>query len=144
EPPKDYHRLAPGREVRLRHAYVIRCDRVVKDETTGEVVELRCSHDQATRGAEPIGRKVKGTIQWVSAAHAGEAEVRLYDRLFAPDEPGSTGNWMEELNPASLVTVRAKVEPSLLAAQPGDRFQLERLGFFFVDPVDARPGAPVF
>jgi glutaminyl-tRNA synthetase len=143
-PPRDYHRLAPGREVRLRHGYVIRCDRVVKDERTGEIVELRCSHDPATRGADPAGRKVKGTIQWVSAAHAVEAEVRVYDRLFLTDAPGSTGAWMDELNPNSLATVRARLEPSLASARPGDRFQFERLGFFFADPLDSKPGAPVF
>jgi glutaminyl-tRNA synthetase len=143
DPPKDFHRLAPGREVRLRHAYVIRCEKVVKDEA-GEIVELRCSHDAATRGADPAGRKVKGTIQWVSAAHAAEAEVRLYDRLFSTDSPGSTGDFLQELNPGSLVSVRARVEPSLAHAQPGDHVQFERLGFFFADPVDSRPGAPVW
>jgi glutaminyl-tRNA synthetase len=143
DPPKDFHRLAPGREVRLRHAYVIRCDRVVKDEA-GEIVELHCSHDAATRGADPQGRKVRGTIQWVSAGHAAEAEVRLYDRLFSTDSPGSSGDFLQELNPSSLVTVRAKVEPSLGAALAGDRFQFERLGFFVADSADSRPGAPVF
>ncbi len=143
DPPRDWHRLAPGREVRLRHGYVIRCDRVVKDER-GELIELVCSHDAATRGADPAGRKVKGTIQWVSAAHALDAEVRLYDRLFLTDAPASAEDFLAELNPGSLVTVRAKVEPSLLAARGGERFQFERLGFFFVDPIDAKPGAPVF
>ncbi len=143
-PPRDYHRLAPGREVRLRHGYVFRCDRVVKDEATGAIVELVCSHDAATRGADPAGRKVKGTIQWVSAAHALDAEVRLYDRLFTTETPGSTGDLVKELNPASGLTVRAKVEPSLATAKGGERFQLERLGFFFVDPKDSKDGAPVF
>ncbi len=142
-PPKDYHRLAPGREVRLRHSYVIRCESVVKNEA-GEVVELRCSHDAATRGADPVGRKVKGTIQWVSAEHALEAEVRLYDRLFTIDSPASAADFIAELNPTSLVTVRGMVEPSLARAAAGDRFQFERLGFFFVDPIDSKPGAPVF
>jgi glutaminyl-tRNA synthetase len=142
-PPKDYHRLAPGREVRLRHGYVIRCDRAVKNEA-GEVTEIHCSHDAATRGADPVGRKVKGTIQWVSAEHALEAEVRLYDRLFTIDSPASAADFIAELNPNSLVTVRAMVEPSLAKAASGDRFQFERIGFFFVDPVDSKPGAPIF
>jgi glutaminyl-tRNA synthetase len=142
-PPKDYHRLAPGREVRLRHGYVIRCEGVEKDEK-GEIVRLRCSHDPATLGADPAGRKVKGTIQWVSAAHAVDAEVRLYDRLFTSESPGASGDPLSELNPSSLVTVRAKLEPSLASAAAGDRFQFERLGFFFADPIDHKPGAPVF
>jgi glutaminyl-tRNA synthetase len=146
DPPKDFHRLAPGREVRLRHAYVIRCERVVKDPETGEIVELVCSHDAAARdGSSGAARKVKGTIQWVSAEQAIEAEVRLYDRLFLGEAPGSGGGALEtELNPESLVTVRARLEPSLAAASGGDRFQFERLGFFCADPVDSRPGAPVF
>ncbi len=145
-PPKDYHRLAPGREVRLRHAYVIRCDEVVKDPATGEVVELHASVDLASRGQEPTGRKVKGTIQWVSAAHAVEAEVRLYDRLFTTEAPGSSGDdVMAELNPKSLVTIHhAKLEPSLADAKPEDRFQFERLGFFYADPVDTRDGRVVW
>jgi glutaminyl-tRNA synthetase len=117
---------------------------VVKDDR-GEITELRCTWDPASRGgSSPDGRKVKGTIQWVSAEHALDAEVRLYDRLFSTDEPGSSGDFLAELNPDSLVTLRAKVEPSLASAVAGDRYQFERLGFFLVDPVDARPGAPVF
>jgi glutaminyl-tRNA synthetase len=144
EPPKDYHRLAPGREVRLRHAYVIKCERVVKDER-GEIVEVVCSHDPASRGeATPGGRRIKGTIHWVSAAHAVDAEVRLYDRLFLAEAPGTNEDMHEELNPDSLVIVRGKLEPSLASAKPGDRMQLERLGFFFVDPVDSKDGAPIF
>jgi glutaminyl-tRNA synthetase len=142
-PSKDYHRLAPGREVRLRHGYVIKCERVVKDDA-GTVVELRCSHDPKTRGADPAGRKVKGTIQWVSAEHAFEAEVRLYDRLFVTDSPGASADFLAELNPDSLITVRAMLEPSLASAKPGERFQFERIGFFFVDPVDSKEKAPVF
>lgn len=143
-PPKDFHRLAPGREVRLRHAYVIKCERVVKDER-GEIVELVCSHDPASRGeAAPGGRRIKGTIHWVSAEHAFEAQVRLYDRLFLSEAPGISDDMSKELNPESLVTVSAKLEPSLRAAKAGDRFQLERLAFFFVDPVDSKDGAPVF
>jgi glutaminyl-tRNA synthetase len=143
-PPKDFHRLAPGREVRLRHAYVIRCERVVKD-ANGEIVELVCSHDPASRGeATPGGKRIKGTIHWVSAEHAFEAEVRLYDRLFVTEAPGISDDMGKELNPESLVTVRAKLEPSLATAKAGDRVQLERLGFFFVDPVDSKDGAPIF
>jgi glutaminyl-tRNA synthetase len=144
DPPKDWYRLAPGREVRLRHAYVIRCDEVVKDPSTGEITQLRCSVDRATRGQDPVGRKVKGTIQWVSAAHAATVEVRLYDRLFTTETPGSSGDVLSELNPRSLVTVQARVEPSLVAAKAGEHYQFERLGFFFVDPVDAKDGRPVF
>jgi glutaminyl-tRNA synthetase len=145
-PPKDYHRLAPGAVVRLRHAYVIRCTEVVKDPKTGEVVQLRCSYDPASRGQDQAaGHKVKGTIHWVSAAHAIEAEVRLYDRLFTLEEPGATGGFIaSELNPASLVTLTGcRLEPSLAGAKPLERFQLERLGFFCVDVKDARPGALV-
>ncbi len=143
-PPKDFFRLAPGREVRLRHAYVIKCERVVKDER-GEITELVCSHDPASRGeAAPGGKRVKGTIHWVSAEHAFDAEVRLYDRLFIAEAPGIQDDMSKELHPDSLVTLRAKLEPSLAAAKAGDRFQLERLGFFFVDPVDSKEGAPIF
>jgi glutaminyl-tRNA synthetase len=152
DPPKDFYRLAPGREVRLRYAYVIRCTSVVKDEATGEIVELRCSYDPETRGDAGGGgggsasnRKVKGTIHWVSAEHAHKAEVRLYDRLFMSDAPGGSGDVMAELNPNSLVTLKdCLVEPSLAKAGPGEHFQFERLGFFFTDPVDSKPGAPVF
>jgi glutaminyl-tRNA synthetase len=145
-PPKDFHRLAPGREVRLRHAYVIRCTGVLKDPVTGEVTQLVATYDPTSRGSDPAsGRKVKGTIQWVSAAHALAAEVRLYDRLFTTEEPGSTGDVMAELNPSSLVVLKGCcVEPSLEAAKPGDRFQFERIGFFNVDPIDSKPGALVF
>ncbi|NUQ78560.1 MAG: glutamine--tRNA ligase/YqeY domain fusion protein, partial [Polyangiaceae bacterium] len=150
-PPKDFFRLAPGKEVRLRYAYVIRCNSVVKDEATGEIVELRCSYDPETRGDAAGGggagaRKVKGTIHWVSAEHAHKAEVRLYDRLFMSDAPGASGgDVMAELNPNSLVTLKdCLVEPSLAKAGPGEHFQFERLGFFFTDPADSKPGAPVF
>jgi len=142
-PPKDYHRLSPGREVRLRHGYVIKCERVVKDEK-GDIVEIVCSHDPASRGeATPGGRRIKGTIHWVSAAHAVTAEVRLYDRLFLSEQPVIAEDMMKDFNPDSLVVVQAKVEPGLAAAKAGERFQLERLGFFFVDPVDSKDGAPV-
>ncbi|MDB4998844.1 MAG: glnS [Myxococcaceae bacterium] len=143
-PPKDFKRLAPGRAVRLRHAYIVTCERVIKD-ASGEIVELRCSYDPTTRGgvAAP-GKKVDGTIQWVSAAHALEAEVRLYDRLFTSENPGEDGrDFKEELNPASCTIVRARIEPSLAQAKAGERFQFERIGFFFVDD-DSKPGALVF
>jgi glutaminyl-tRNA synthetase len=138
EPPKDFHRLAPGREVRLRHAAVIRCDEVVKDPATGAIVELRCSRVPAADG-----KRVKGTIHWVSKAHAVDAEVRLYDRLFVTEMPGQSDDVASELNPRSLEVLRGKLEPSLASAKGGDRFQLERLGFFVVDDADSRPGAPV-
>jgi len=145
DPPKKFFRLAPGREVRLRCAYFITCTGVVKDPATGEVIELRCTYDPATRGGDaPDGRKVKATLHWVSAAHAVDAEVRLYDRLFKSEEPGKGGDYHEDLNPASLEVVKAaKVEPSAAAAAPGTRFQFERLGYFCVDP-DSGPGTPVF
>jgi glutaminyl-tRNA synthetase len=146
-PPPKYYRLSPGREVRLRWAYLITCREVVKD-ATGQVVELRCRYDPATRGGNtPDGRKVKGTIHWVSAAHAVPAEVRLYDHLLSipyPDELPEQENWLHYLNPHSLqVLTGCMVEPSLANARPGDRFQFERLGYFCVDP-DSRPGHLVF
>ena len=146
DPPKKFFRLAPGREVRLRCAYFITCTGVVKDPATGEVTELRCTYDPATRGGDaPDGRKVKATLHWVSAAHAVDAEVRLYDRLFKRRGAGQgSRTTATTLNPASLEVVRdAKVEPSAAAAAAGTRFQFERLGYFCVDP-DSRPGAPVF
>ena len=150
DPPRKFHRLAPGQEVRLRHAYVIRCDEVVKDPETGEVTELRCSHDAATMNANPAdGRKIRGTIHWVSAAHALPAEVRLYDRLFAVPDPdeGLTEDedFTKNLNPDSLVVVSpAWVEPSLGEDPPGSRYQFERLGYFVSDAVDSAPGSLVF
>ncbi|MFQ5428744.1 MAG: glutamine--tRNA ligase/YqeY domain fusion protein [Phycisphaerae bacterium] len=138
DPPRKFFRLAPGREVRLRYAYFITCTDVVKDDS-GEVIELRCTYDPATRGGDaPDGRKVKGTIHWVSAAHALEAEVRLYDRLFTdpdPDNPNHKEDYKAFLNPDSLeVLTDCKLEPGLRDARPGDRFQFERLGYFCVDP----------
>jgi glutaminyl-tRNA synthetase len=137
EAPKKYKRLVSGGEVRLRNAYVIRCDEVIKDEH-GEVIELHCSYDPATLGANPEGRKVKGVIHWVSVAHGVEAEVRLYDRLFSTAVPGAAGegkDYKDDLNPDSLRTVtRCVVEPGLGEASPGDRFQFEREGYFCVDP----------
>ncbi|MEJ2385919.1 MAG: glutamine--tRNA ligase/YqeY domain fusion protein [Chromatiaceae bacterium] len=134
-PPKGFKRLVPGGEVRLRHAYVIRCDQVIKDET-GEVVELRCSYDPATLGKNPEGRKVKGVIHWVSTVHSAVAEVRLYDRLFQVPEPGAgKGDFLADINPDALRTLtHCRVEPLLAAAAPGDRFQFEREGYFVVDP----------
>jgi glutaminyl-tRNA synthetase len=149
DPPKDFFRLAPGREVRLRWAYFLKCERVVKDEKTGEVVELHCTYDPATRGGNaPDGRKVKGTIHWVSAAHAVDAEVRLYDHLFTkpdPDDAPKGSDYRANLNALSLVVLPAcKLEPSLAKAGPGDRFQFERQGYFNVDAVDSAPGRLVF
>jgi glutaminyl-tRNA synthetase len=148
-PPKQFFRLAPGREVRLRNAYLITCVNVVKD-TAGEVLELHCTYDPATRGGDaPDGRKVKATLHWVSAAHAVDADVRLYDRLFNVEDPDSASarggkDFTAFLNPASLEVVPGcKLEPSLAAAEPGARYQFERLGYFVVD-ADSRPGAPVF
>jgi glutaminyl-tRNA synthetase len=146
DPPPKWHRLAPGREVRLRSAYLVRCERAVLD-AAGRAVELRCSYDPATRGGgAPDGRKVRGTIHWVSARHAVPAEVRLYDRLFTREDPGDVPEGHEftaSLNPCSLRVLRnARVEPSLAEAAAGTSLQLERLGYFSVDP-DARPGAPV-
>ncbi|GIW45689.1 MAG: glutamine--tRNA ligase [Candidatus Binatia bacterium] len=143
-PPKKFFRLAPGREVRLRYGYLITCRDVVKN-AEGEVVELRCTYDPATRGGDtPDGRKVKATLHWVSAAHAIPAEVRLYDRLFTVENPGAEREGLDYknfLNPHSLeVVAQAWVEPNLAQARPGERFQLERLGYFCVDPDTERLG----
>ena len=149
-PPKKYYRLAPGAEVRLRYAYYITCREVIKDEA-GNVVELRCSHDPASRGgSSPDGRRVKGTIHWVSARHARPTEVRLYDHLFLQDVPGVTGNPDDEgrpftdfINPDSLKIVTAMAEPYLADLPAGGRVQFERLGYFCSDP-DGTPEKPVF
>jgi glutaminyl-tRNA synthetase len=145
DPPKKFFRLAPGREVRLRCAYFITCIGVTKDPATGEITELRCTYDPATRGGDaPDGRKVKATLHWVSASHAIDADVRLYDRLFNAEEPGSSGDYRADLNPTSLEVVRdCRVEPSLASATPGSRFQFERIGYFCVDR-DSTPSRPVF
>jgi glutaminyl-tRNA synthetase len=146
-PPGKYFRLAPGREVRLRYGYIIRCDQVIKDPATGEVVELRCSYDPATGGGEtPDGRKVKGIIHWVAAAHAVPAEVRLYDRLFRVANPAAdkARDYRELLNPDSLALVAtALLEPALAVAPPGGCFQFERLGYFCADPATTA-GWPIF
>jgi glutaminyl-tRNA synthetase len=148
EPPKKFFRLAPGREVRLRCAYFIRCDEVVKDPETGEIVELRCSYDPATRGGSaPDGRKVKGTLHWVSAAHALDAEIRLYDRLFVVPNPSADKavDFKTHLNPGSLqVLTGCKVEPGLAGAAAETRFQFERQGYFCVDRNDSESDRLVF
>jgi glutaminyl-tRNA synthetase len=144
EPAPKFFRLAPGREVRLRAAYFITCQDVVKDET-GRVVELRCTYDPATRGGDaPDGRRPKATLHWVSAAHAVPAEVRMYDHLYTRPDPGAGGDLLADLNPDSeTVVAGALVEPSLADAQPGETVQFERLGYFAAD-ADSRPGALVF
>jgi glutaminyl-tRNA synthetase len=143
-PVKQFHRLAPGAEVRLRYAYIMKCERVVKDGA-GEIVELRCSIDPDSLDGATAKRRVKGTIHWVSAAHAADAEVRLYDRLFTSEDPAEDGrDPLADLHPHSLdVLTGCKVEPSLGTVAPGTRFQFERQGYFCADP-DSRPGAPVF
>jgi glutaminyl-tRNA synthetase len=145
-PPKKYFRLAPGAEVRLRYAYLITCQEVVKD-TEGNITELRCTCDPGSRGGQaPDGRKVKGAIHWVSAKHAIPAEVRLYDRLFtveAPDDVPEGADYKSNLNPDSLKIVTAMVEPYLKNAKVSDHYQFERVGYFSVDP-DATPDRPVF
>ncbi len=144
DPPRKFFRLAPGREVRLRYAYIIRCDEVVHDPKTGVVTELRCSYDPQTRSGMPQQRKVKGTIHWVSCAHALSAEVRLYDHLFRVPDPGAERDWREDLNPQSEeVRTNCFVEPSLRGADVGARYQFERLGYFCVDP-DSTADRPVF
>lgn len=147
-PPKKFFRLSPGQEVRLRYAYIIRCVGVVKDERTGEVVELHCTYDPQTRsGSAQAGRKVKGTLHWVSASHALDAEVRLYDSLFLKADPGDIEegqDWTSKLNPNSLECLTGcRVEPSLAGAPPGSRYQFERQGYFCVDP-DSSGGKLVF
>jgi len=145
DPPKKYFRLAPGREVRLRSAYFVTCTGFTKDPASGEVTEVRCTYDPATRGGDaPDGRKVKATLHWVSAAHALNAEVRLYDRLFTVEEPGKVDDYRPVINPASLeIVAGARVEPSAATAPPGTRFQFERIGYFCVD-TDSTPDRPVF
>jgi glutaminyl-tRNA synthetase len=148
QPPPKFFRLSPGREVRLRGGYLITCTRVVKDAKSGEVVEVHCAYDPATRsGNAPDRRKVKATIHWVSARHAVDAEIRIYDKLFTKENPSDTEEGQEftaNLNPDSLeVLAGCKLEPSLAKAAVGDRYQFERLGYFCLDP-DSAPGRPVF
>ncbi|MBT5264174.1 MAG: glutamine--tRNA ligase/YqeY domain fusion protein [Rhodospirillaceae bacterium] len=144
DPPKKFFRLGPGREVRLRWAYFITCTDVIKD-ASGEVVELRCTYDPATKGGTaPDGRKVKGTMHWVSAKHAVESEVRIYDHLFTRPDPGADGDFLDDINSESLNTLRdAKLEPSLTEFPVGQAVQFERLGYFATDP-DSTPDRPVF
>jgi glutaminyl-tRNA synthetase len=133
-PPPKYFRLKPGSEVRLKYAYIIKCDEVIKD-TSGKVTELRCTVDlESKSGGATSNRKVKGTIHWVSAAHARDAEVRLYDRLFTAPEPDAAGNFKSSINPNSLEVVTAKCEPALFEAIAERRYQFERLGYFALDP----------
>jgi len=146
DPPKQFFRLAPGREVRLRYAYFITCEKAIKDEKTGEVIELHCRYDPATRGGDARdNRKVKATLHWVSAKHAVKAEVRLYDTLFTKAEPGAeSGNFLTDINPRSIeVLDSCFVEPSLANASPGSRFQFERMGYFCADR-DLTPDNLVF
>jgi glutaminyl-tRNA synthetase len=145
-PPKKYHRLGPGREVRLRNAYVIKFESMFKDDQTGEVLELHCSYDPATLNGPPAdGRKVPGVIHWVSAQHCVPAEVRLYDRLFNIENPGSEEDFVKYLNPHSLEILRTcYAEQNLKSAAPGSQFQFERLGYFCVDAKDSKEGNPVF
>jgi len=148
EPPKKFHRLYPGNEVRLKHAYYITCNEVIKDEKTGEITELHCSYDPKTKGGwSDDGRKVKGTSHWVSAKHAVNAEVRLYDHLFGEEDPENVPegkDFTANLNPDSLTSLtECMVETSLKDAKPGDNFQFMRQGYFSVDP-DSKEDKLVF
>jgi glutaminyl-tRNA synthetase len=145
-PPKDFFRLAPGREVRLRSGFFVTCTGVDKD-AAGNITAVRCTYDPATKGGNaPDGRKVKATMHWVSCAHALDAEVRLYEHLFTVTDPASidADNFLTVLNPNSLRIVRGKLEPSLKDAKGGERFQFERLAYFYCDHQDSQPGVPVF
>ena len=148
EAPKKFYRLKPGQEVRLRYAYFITCTGVVKDEQSGEVIEVRCVYDPASRGGNsPDGRKVQGTIHWVSVPHARQVEMRLYDHLFTkpdPDDVPEGQTYLANLNPNSLEVAQGYIEPELAGLAPGVNVQFERVGYFVVDTVDSRPGAPVF
>jgi glutaminyl-tRNA synthetase len=147
DPPRGFHRLSPGQEVRLRYGYLVRCVGVETDPASGEVTAVRCAYDPQTRGGSaPEGRKVKGTIHWVSAAHAQDVEVRLYDRLFTASRPAAGAeDFRTHLNPESLVVLSgAKLEPAAAGAEPGARFQFERQGFFYLDPESSSPERPVF
>jgi glutaminyl-tRNA synthetase len=149
DPPKKFYRLAPGREVRLRYAYFIKCTDVVKDKDTGEIKELHCTYDPATKGGDsPDGRKVKATLHWVSARHAFEAEVRLYNHLFLSENPADEKDGLDfiaKLNPDSIDRLKScMLEPALKEVAPGYRCQFERLGYFCADSVDSSPGNPVF
>lgn len=147
-PPKKYFRLGPDREVRLRYGYYIKFVSMVKDSDSGEIKEIHCTYDPETKGgSSPDGRKVKGTIHWVSASHALDCTVRLYDRLFSIENPESDKDtsFIDQLNPDSKITLKqCKVEPGLKMMNPGSRFQFERQGYFYIDPQDSTPGTPVF
>ena len=147
DPPRKFFRLAPGREVRLRYGYIIKCEDVIKDDD-GTIVELHCTYDPQTKSGMPeANRKVKGTLHWVSAKHALDAEVRLYEQLFSKEDPNQVEqqlDFLSNVNPDSLTLVQAKVEPSLATAEPGAHYQFERKGYFTVDSKYGRPGAPVF
>jgi len=149
DPPKKFFRLSPGREVRLKHAYYIKCSDIIKDEKTGEVIEIHCTYDPKTRGGwSEDGRKVRGTLHWVSAGHALKAEVRLYEHLFAKENPSETkdiADFKTYLNPNSLERLTScLVEPSLAEAAPGSRYQFMRQGYFCVDLKDSLSNALVF
>jgi len=145
-PPKKFFRLAPGREVRLRYAYLITCNRVEHDPKTGEVITIYCSYDPASRGGQaPDGRKVKGTIHWVSAIHAKRAQIRLFDRLFQIPNPAAADNFRKHFNPNSIEIIEdALIEPGLASATPGAVYQFERLGYFCADEVEHAAQTPVF
>jgi len=146
-PPKGFHRLSPGHEVRLRYAYLVRCESVVKDPVSGEIIEIRCTYDPATRGGSaPDGRRVPGTLHWVSADHSVPIEVRLYDRLFRVERPDlEEGSFTDCLNPQSLeVLTGSRIEPAAVTPELGERLQFERQGYFFRDPIDSRPDRLVF
>jgi glutaminyl-tRNA synthetase len=147
DPPRGFYRLSPGREVRLKDAYYVNCTGVTKDEATGEIVEIHCTYDPETRGGTSAdGRRVRGTSHWVTADHCLDAEVRIYDHLFLKEDPSDLpegGEFTDNLNPDSLRTITAKVEPSLADAQPGDRFQFLRQGYYCVD-LDSKPDTLVF
>jgi glutaminyl-tRNA synthetase len=147
-PPPKYFRLAPGREVRLRYGYIIKCENIIKNAQTGEIDEIHCTYDPQTRGGYASdGRKVQGTIHWVSADHALDAEVRMYSRLFTVPDPGKAEegkDFLDYINPDSLTVLKTcKIEPSLATAKPGTRYQFERKGFFAVD-LDSTPGRLIF
>lgn len=145
KPPKKYYRLAPGREVRLRYAYIIKCTDFVKDEKSGEIKEIHCSYAPETKDGPPKdGHKVEGIIHWVSATYAVPTEIRLYDRLFLIPDPAGTEDFIKYLNPQSLVILKGLVEPGLADAKPGTQYQFERLGYFCADPVDSAPGKLIF
>jgi len=143
DPPKKFFRLGPGREVRLRNGYIIKCDEVIKNEQ-GEVIELKCSADLDTLGKNPVGRKVKGIIHWVSAPHAQKIKVRLYDRLFSEENPDKGENYLTALNSDSLQETEALVEPGVMDTVSGETFQFERVGYFTADSEESQPGKPVF